>query len=129
MSTDELRAWLERFGGLDGALMLSLRWELGAEPKDRVVLCELRAYCNDEGPAHGWQTVMIRAIGSAVFGFLESPWQSNVVINYPVSVLEVGDLRIIDFDPLHPTHEPGGVKVSASFVGGREITLTSKASA
>ena len=62
-------------------------------------------------------------MGRSLFGWREVPWDTNLVLNYPVNVLRVGEYDIIDFDPLHANEEKVGIVLSPCFLGGSELRI------
>lgn len=118
----QVRAILEEFGGLDGAVMRSIGFEIGDGPKfqSRGWL-ELDAYRNDVG---AWKRLRIEALGSAIFSWTQIFWNTNVVLSFPVEVLEWQGKIVIDFDPLGAKPRRGEVSLSDYYVGGEDIIIS-----
>ncbi len=118
MMLAELTTVAERFGGFDGAIVQSLSFQAGPSVQESVVILNLLAYSEWEGREGGWKQVILTATDLPEFGWLETSKNTNLVLNYPVKILEQGRKLIVDFDPLHPVD-----KVSSFFIGGRELSL------
>jgi hypothetical protein len=125
MEKPELEAILEAFNGLDGATVVALGFETGTSMATRKAFLDLRAYReakdNQEG---GWEDLRIVAQGEAVLSWHEAPWDTNLVLNYPASLVEIPGRLILDLDPLHAQpNGHGSAELSRCFLGGSSLVI------
>ncbi len=124
MLNSEILEFLRRFNGFNGAVVLSFRVNFGTSDDDSEVIFKLKAYCDDSGSEHGWHQVVIHVRKRVIFSWVESSWDTNLVLNFPVRLIEWNDLQIIDFDPLHARQKELGLAVSEWFVGGLDVSIS-----
>ena len=112
---------LKRYGDLDGAVVLRIEFSTGLHISERTVSIELKVFLKVGKP--GWKTIRLSTVGHSVFGWCELPWDTNLVLNYPVKFLREEGYDIIDFDPLHAGKGGRGIALSSCFVGGKELRI------
>lgn len=124
MEVINVNAVVEQYGGFDGAIVLGMGFDIGTSNLDRCVWVMLRAYCEstDEGLS-GWYNLRLEARSNLVFAWEEVPWNTNLIINYPVSVYSLDARTVIDFDPLHSVNVIEGVALSRFYLGGESINI------
>ncbi|GLR13041.1 hypothetical protein GCM10007907_18310 [Chitinimonas prasina] len=123
MGTVNVNAIIEQYGGFDGAVVLGMGFDLGVSNLDRSVWIILRAYCEyaDEG-LPDWYSLRIEARGNVVHAWEEAPWNTNLVLNYPVTIVQLDERIVIDFDPLHAVGVRDG-GLSRFYLGGESIDI------
>jgi hypothetical protein len=123
MSHSELNTLLNRYGGLDGAIVSKIEFAIGSDISKKRISVELKAFLQSNGPESGWRILKISTVGRSLFGWREVPWDTNLVLNYPVKILRVDECDVIDFDPLHATAGTTGILLSSCFLGGAELRI------
>jgi hypothetical protein len=112
---------LKSYGDFDGALVLKIEFSTGVHVSERTVSIELKVFSDVEKP--GWQIIRLSTLGRSLFGWCELPWDTNLVLNYPVKLLREDGYEIIDFDPLHAKESGRGIALSSYFIGGKELRI------
>jgi hypothetical protein len=125
MTLENIRRLLKQYGGLDGALLLGLSFDLGKDILSRTVSIDFKAYDSlmESAPKDCWKRIRITAIGRAIFSWRETAWSSNCVLNYAVVAFEAEHRMLVDFDPLHAASCPNGIRLSDFFLGGAELNF------
>jgi hypothetical protein len=123
MEHKDIEAVLHDFGSLDGAMVTGTGFNMGQSIKGRSASITLNAFLDGPAGTAGWRAVSITASGDARFSWKEAPWETNIVINYAVTVISHGGLIFIDFDPLHAKKRIEGLSLSEYYLGGRVVNV------
>ena len=117
MTLHQIKTFLAEFDGFDGAVIQSLTVH-NTSAQSRQITLVLKAFRSSQGSDGCWKLISIVATDHVIFSWIESPQNTNLVLNYPVEVLAHDDRLIVDLDPLHRAECPLGIKLSSFFIGG-----------
>ena len=123
----DLENILKSYSGLDGAIVSKIGFAIGSDISQRTLSVELKAFLESADSESGWRVLKISTVGRSLFGWCEAPWDTNLVLNYPVKLLRVGEYDVIDFDPLHANKGKTGIVLSPCFLGGAELRIEEEA--
>jgi hypothetical protein len=107
-------------------LVIGFCVDLNAGMKNASVSIALNAYSVlhfGKGEGNGWGKLLITANRDIVFSWVETPRNTNIVLNYPVAVFKSDNVIGIDFDPLHKAAYSGMPAISRFFIGGRDVEI------
>ena len=110
-----IQSFLDKFGGFDGGVVQAIEFRVGSMREQNKVAIQIKAFCDIGGDEYGWHLVTLQAFDVAWFGWIEARWNTNLVFNFPVEVTTYNDIQIVDFDPLHATVAPSGMKVELKY--------------
>lgn len=108
---------------MNGAVIISLSVNFGISEEDSEVICQTKVFCDDSGNENGWHQIFLHVRKRVMFSWVESSWDTNLVLNFPVRIIDWDGVQIIDFDPLHARQKHPGLTVSDWFIGGLEVSI------